>query len=152
MSTNKGKDVKQVETPSKDSEVEFGQGSFRFRDRMSLAPNIKTYINALGKDFRFLNAREFRNSGNLHHSYWVPFVVPQEERANMGANAEGNITRGDMILGVRDKRITKAHRKFLDERVAIQNGTAKSAAAQLRDQARKSGGSVGVIEGFDDNE
>jgi hypothetical protein len=125
-----------------------------FNNRLSLPQELKDKLKGEGKDWRFINSSEFKRNGNLHQSHWKPYVVTGAEASQFGAEASGMITRGDLLLAVRDKGMTKAHRTFLDKRNAIQQTSNKDAARKLRQAAMDYGVSeqTKIYEGYDDNE
>lgn len=125
-----------------------------FNNRLSLPKEVKQAINSAGLDFRFINATEFRTNGNQHRSHWRPYIVPKELAGVAGATADGMIVRGDLMLGVREKHITKAHRDHLDKRISVQNSATKQQGKELRKKAREYGVSdeTHIYEGYEDNE
>lgn len=125
-----------------------------FQNQLALSAPLRAKLKADGKDWRFLNATAFRTNGNVHRSHWKPLILQGEDIQTFGANASGMICRGDLILGIRDKAITAAHREFLNKRNALQGQVNKDQAAQLKKSAREYGVSeqTKVLEGYDDKD
>lgn len=126
-----------------------------FNNRLTLPTEFKEDLKKMNLDFRFINAMEFRAKGNQHRSHWKPYRVPNPEKyAIDGLNSEGMIQRGDLLLAVRDKKISSAHKKFLNERNQRYQGHNKAMAQELRKMARDAGVSdhVKIHEGYDENE
>ncbi len=121
-----------------------------FTNRLSLPDALKQRMTKEGLDWRFINAQQFRSEGNVHRSHWTPYIVKDSPLAN----AEGLIARGDLILGVRPKSVTDAHRKYLKGRNNLQKGHNKAAAQELKKMVRDAGLGEGsrVHEGYEEND
>lgn len=152
---NKGKETKPVSTPSRD----FDPTMYKFggQDLLSLDPTLQKAINDAGLDRRFMNAVNFRKQGG-HHNYWRALNVMSDlglGQGTFGSTPEGTIIRGDLVLGVRDKRVSKLHAEALAEARARLSGEQiqKSEAQKLRDHARNigMGAQASVHEGFEDD-
>lgn len=148
----KGKDVKKSEVGSKDPEIQgFNYDEF-FNNRLSLPKSLKDELTSKGLDWRFINATQFRSKGNMHQSHWVPYKP--EATGIVGTNAEGLIQRGDLILAVREKAVSKAHKEFLTKRNKLQSSANKEHARELRKMVQEAGaaGQAKVFEGYEENE
>lgn len=146
------KEKRSTERPNHDPNT---KGNFEYGNRLVLPEALKASLNEKGLDFRFLNASEFRASGNYHRSQWVPYKFDDaDEAAKYGATAEGVIARGDLVLGVRPKAITAKHREFLRERNRKYSQFNKTEAQKMRQHIKDSGlgGHVRVVEGDEDAE
>ncbi len=145
---NNSKDKRQVETPKRDPA--FISEEFTYHNALALPMELKQHLTEKGLDWRFLNANEFRKSGNYHRSHWKPFAVtPDTAELISTSTAEGLIQRGDLILGVRPKAISAKHREFLAERNRKYGNFAQDEAQKLRDDIRRKGLSgVRVEEGY----
>lgn len=148
------KDKKMTETPSRDPV--FTDEAFTYNNMLALPDSLKTYLTEKNLDWRFLNAREYRNAGNYHRSHWQPFkVTPDMSDLGITAvTAEGLIQRGDLILGVRTKAISARHKEFLTEKNRRLSGFNKTKAKELQEDIRRKGlnDSVKVDDSFDDDE
>lgn len=156
MSSN-GKETRPKETPNREPVFE-QEYKFNFRDRLQLPTALKKAITSLNMDWRFLNQSELRKSGGENHNYWRAFNISmlKGEKETFGATAEGTIQRGDLVLGVRPKAATKAHKAFLAEQNARLSGKSvqKADAEKLREHAKNIGLSrdqAVVHEGFEDD-
>lgn len=126
-----------------------------FNNRLSLPDAFKENLTKQNLDWRFINAEQFRIKGNQHRAHWKPYQVPNPKEVGIdGLTPEGLIQRGDLILAVRDKKVSTAHKKFLNERNQRYQGHNKQVASELRQMAREAGmsDSVKVYEGYDENE
>jgi hypothetical protein len=149
--SKQGKEVRPKETPNHDPNTSgFSYDEF-FNNRLSLPDTIKNELNDAGLDWRFINAAQFRNEGNVHRSHWKPYKFLSSPDL---ANAEGYLTRGDLILATRPKDVSKAHRKFLNERNKLQKNQNKADAQKMRQALRDNGmdGKARVFEGYEDND
>lgn len=149
---SKQKETRVKETPNFDPDI----SGFEFNDRLALPKELKEKLKEKGLDFRFINAQEFRRSGHYHRSHWRPLSVSTDLGlpSAFGANAQGEIQRGDLILGVRPKAVTAKHRAFLEERRRRYSNFNKSEAEQLRKYAKQAGlgDQVGISEGYEEND
>lgn len=149
------KEKRVTETPSHDSS--FGSVDFSFGTSILALPDaLKNYLTKLDMDWRFLNAQEFRNRGNVHRGHWQPFKAPKEASAEgmYGCNAEGLVQRGDLILGVRPKAITAKHKEHLADLRRPYSNFNKTEAQKMRRIAQESGlgNDVKVDEGYGNDE
>lgn len=146
------KEVKTKPEVNRDPSFErFDANEFSFANRLQLDSKIKKDLADKGLDYRFLNAAEFRANGGTHHSHWKPYKPDPKLEALV--NAEGIIARGDLILGVRPKKVTQAHRAFLAEKNGRYLGYSKEKAAEMRKDAARAGVSdqVKIHEGYEDD-
>lgn len=149
-----GKETKSKEVVSRDPEITgFSYDEF-FNNRLSLPDSIKEKLKAEGLDWRFINAAQFRQDGGIHKSHWRPYKASGEIATTQGVNAEGFIQRGDLLLAVREKKISKMHRSFLDQRNQRLKGINKQQADEFRQRIREEGrsGQVKVVEGYGSDE
>ncbi len=151
------KEKKPTQTPNRDPEIKFDRSQF-FQNRLSLPKALTDKINSEGLDFRFVNANEFRRNGNVHQSYWRPYVLTSgaQELGLTDVTAEGLIQRGDLILAVREKKITKAHKEFLADQNRMYSSASynKEKAKEMRALAKSHGVSdeTEIHEGYEDNQ
>lgn len=154
------KEKKPKESPSKDSDVQFGTDSQQYSRQsvLSLPKALKDYLKDQNLDFRFMNATEFRKYGGIHRAHFTAFEVPHELRSSLGGvfgvTADGLIQRGDAILGVRPKRIADARKAESDaQKKQLYRQTSVAAQAKkLKEHVDK--GSLAdetrIIEGYDE--
>ncbi len=152
---SKGKETKPTETPSYDST--FRDTEFAFNNKLGLPKELKEYLTSQGLDWRFLNAREYRENGNIHQAHWRAFKVPADKvgaEGFYGANAEGLVQRGDLILGVRTKAISAAHKEHINKRnqALYRQGSVEGQAKKLREVVKESSlaSETRVTEGYED--
>lgn len=148
-----GKEKKVKVKPASDPVLSLDANEF-FNNTLSLSDTLKSHMSENNLDWRFINITQFRAASNTHRSRWQPFTVPDAMRASCGATAEGLIQRGDVLLAVRDKAITAAHKKILADKTRRQSGYNKQAANELRQLARenKVQDQSKVYEGYEDND
>lgn len=126
-----------------------------YSNLLTLPAALKERMKAEGKDWRFIDANQFRADGQMHRSHWKPYIVAAEEdKRAFGANAEGVIMRKELILAVRDKAISRAHKDFVNKRNKAQNAYNKTQAQELKKAARDYGvdGETKIYEGYDEND
>lgn len=141
------KEKKVSEKANRDPGTEgFNPDSF-FMNRLSLPQSLKDKLTAEGLDWRFINANQFRQSGGMHTSHWVPYKFSQGE---FGSNAEGILQRGDVILATRPKAVTVAHKDYLKKRNDALSRVNKQHATELKKQLGAAGAKV--YEGYDEND
>lgn len=151
-----GKEKKNKESVNKDPIWSGPTDASDVTSRLALPKKLKDYLNSQGMDFRFLNATQFRASGNYHGRDWRPFDVRAAKSLGgetFGANAEGVIQRGDLILGIRPKNISAAHKERLAKKNAAYSAAnvAKTHAKQIKEQIRERGmGEYTRVEDGDD--
>jgi hypothetical protein len=152
---SKGKEIKKTEEPSRDST--FRDAEFAFNNKLGLPQELKDYLTSQGLDWRFLNAREYVANGNIHSGHWRAFKVPADKvnaEGFYGANAEGLVQRGDLILGVRTKAISAAHKEHINKRnqALYRQGSVEGQAKKLREVVKDSSLSAEtrITEGYED--
>lgn len=120
-----------------------------FQNKLSLNQIVKDHLSSKGLDWRFINAREYRNDGNIHSTGWAPYRFPKDSGCQDFVNNEDIIQRGDLILGVREKKVTAAYRRLLADKNQRYNAFNKSEAKKLRQMLREGGmGDSRVEEGY----
>lgn len=119
------------------------------QNRLSLNQTIKDHLSSKGLDWRFINGAQYRNEGNLHRSRWIPYVFPEDAGCKDFVNNEGLIQRGDLILGVRPKKLTAQYKTLLADKNKRYNAFNRAEAAKLRQMLREGGmGDSQVVEGY----
>jgi len=103
------------------------------------------YLKENGLEHRFIHQKEYLTKNNYHRSGWR--IVPDPEFP--GANAEGLIAIGDLVMAVKTVEAQEAHRRELARKRAIyanQPGLQKAAKRDLEKAMRSSGLDGEVIE------
>lgn len=146
------KETKVKETKKRDPIFEKFNASEWQDNRLALPQSLKEYLKEQGLDWKFINAREFRDRGNNHQGYWVPYPVPAELQVH--TTPERMILRGDLVLAVRPKAATKKYRDRLDARNRANANFNKEKAKELKQMAREAhvGDQVQVHEGYEEGE
>ena len=128
-----------------------------FNNRLSLPSELKQKLTSEGLDWRFINALQFREGGNMHRSHWKPYKIDNPQSVGiMNTTAEGFLTRGDLVLATRPKVITRKHKEFLAKRNAAYSGVNynKTVAQEMKKIARDYNveEQVKVYEGYEEND
>lgn len=146
----KGKEVRPTEAKSHDVDLSQFDFSERFDNRLALSKQLKDQLNREGLDWRFINATSFRRNGNMAKFYWRPYKVETQVPEAYGLNSEGYVQREDLILAVRPKAASQAHKKYLAERRQLYKNINKQHADELRSSAKAAGANVKILEGYED--
>jgi hypothetical protein len=106
-------------------------------------------------EYRWIDAKKFQESGNMHKNNWQVYVAGRDKEApsskwDYGYSSDGTIRRGTVILAYRPKVVGEAHRMKLKERAALFSGKKKKRAQELREQMRDEDIDSTVSEGYDD--
>lgn len=120
------------------------------KDKLALTDKQKTYLENNGLVGRFLWRKEYLKNSNFHQSGWQ--VIPDADMP--GANAEGLIVVGDLVLGVKTVAANAARKAEVQAKVDRQSGTNVIRAEKVKlQQAMSNAGIKGkVIEGFEESE
>ena len=131
-------------------DTDFDINFFRSQSVADLAPEITKHLKEQGLVGRWLNKKRYNDNG-MHPSRWRPYKLPEamaKDSFAFGANADGYLVRGDMILGVRSVKENAQHRKFINHKTTIQSGEQKKAAGELKAML---GDDAKVYEGYEEN-
>jgi len=121
-----------------------------FKNRLRVPTAILEELERKGMDHRWINYSDYIKNGYFHKSHWEPYKpAGNVDDKQFGKDVNGYIRRGDLILGIRSKEVTAAHKEFLANKNRIYKNYAKTAANKLRSDLRGKGK---VYEGYDDNE
>lgn len=124
-----------------------------FNNTLKVPPAVAADIESKGLSYRWKNANEYRKNYNTMQGYWTPYTAPQNLREmEIGANPEGKLIRGDLILAVRPEGATKAYRAHLDKRNRAHADYNKQKAQELRKSAAAAGEGIQIHEGYEDND
>lgn len=119
------------------------------RDRLALSDKQKSYLEANGLVGRFLWRKEYERNNNFHRSGWK--VIPDSDMP--GANAEGLVIVGDLVLGVRTEKQNAAHKADIAAKTARQSPAAvqKAKKAELQQALQNAGLKGKIVDGYDEN-
>jgi hypothetical protein len=150
------KDKRPIEVSNKDPQFIVPHFSITTGDKLSLPPDLKKMLHEAGFDYRFLNASEFRANSNHHRGGWQPFRAKADDASKgmYGVTPEGIVQRGDLILGIRPKKMSEEHRKVLANKRSIYTNFSKTQAKQLKQQIKDAGlgDQMSVSEGYDEDD
>lgn len=122
---------------------------------LEVPKEIKEFCQEKNWDYRWLNSKQYAEKGGRHDAHWQALNI---SAANIklstmawGKRADGYLYYGDLVLGVRPKKLTAAHNKALKEKADRLVKSAPTRGAQeLKDTMRRAGIKGKVFEGFDD--
>jgi hypothetical protein len=137
-------------------------GGYYSQDILQVPAELAKEIADLGLECRWVDAKEFVDSGNFHKHDWQPYKRAKTEETaaakeyaifKYGNDAEGYIRRKSLILAVRPISLGDSHRAFIQERSRRYHGDLKKRQVeQMREVARRSGASSSsVFEEDEDN-
>jgi hypothetical protein len=119
------------------------------KDKLALSEKQLEYLENNGLTARFLWRKEYTKNSNFHASGWQ--VIPDSDMP--GANAEGLVVVGDLVLGVRTKAASAAHRNSVNEKTARQStgNVIKTEKAKLQQAMVNAGIKGKIIEGYEES-
>lgn len=143
---------KQVETKKKDPIWDAEGFEEFYNNQLSISADLKEEMRSQGLDWRFINQATFRKSGNRHKNLWRPYNVKARSPidAFSGIDPEGVLTRGDLVLAVRPKKVTEAYKAKVDARNRANAGYNKQKAQEMRQMAKEAGVDMVVEDSYDD--
>ena len=109
-------------------------------DDLEIDQELKKELEDYELDYRWINFKEFKRLG-FHKRDWKPYK--RESKPNntvvFNIDADGLMTRDDLVLAVRPKSHTAAHREYLDSINKKKEGIIKQKTEQFRRDVKKSG-------------
>lgn len=131
-------------------------GEFGMQD---LDPQLKQELSELGLVPRWINAKQYLGSGNVHRSGWKAYRVKPKKDADiggidftLGVSPEGYIIRNDLLLAVKTIESHEKYKAQVRKRTEAQEVTDAERAEEMRENARKAGVKARIYEGYDENE
>lgn len=128
---------------------------FRKRNLLDIPPAIQKDLEKKSLEARWIDSQEFSKNGNMHMNSWEVYFKPDDifnsESNFLGATPDKTVKRGTLVLAVRPKAHSEAHRKDLQERAQRHSLTQSSMAGELRQMARQRGLKSRVTEGYEEN-
>lgn len=130
-----------------------------YDDLLAIDPALKAEIAAKGFEYRFIRAKKYVEDGAYHKMGYRPYKRDPVEKKDghtfeFGADPEGYLRRGDLILAVKPKALVERDRAKIRARTEAYNNVVqrnKEAAEDLRRTVSDAGGTIGVSEGDDDD-
>ncbi len=126
-----------------------------FNNRLQIPVDVADEAAAKNLVLRWINAKEFRNNQGMHKSYWQIFkadCLKSSKDSIYGADPEGILRRGDLILGCRSRELHEAHQGALEDRNRAYKQHNKKAAQKMRQDAARAGVDIKIHEGYYENE
>jgi hypothetical protein len=119
-----------------------------FMNELELDPILLKELKEKGLAYRFINGTHYRKNGS-HRARWIPYK--RETKSELfGADPDGFVRRGDLILAVKPEQAAQMHKQLLKQRAQAQSNAVinKTHAEQFREMAKESGVKTQVSEGF----
>lgn len=108
--------------------------------------DIEAFLEKEGLAPRYVNIETVRGYGGIHPKGWIPFKLPEEIRKArggdiFGADPDGFLRKGDLVLAYKKKEAAEHHRAWLDQEAEDNrvNNVRKKNIEQLKDQIKDSG-------------
>lgn len=122
-----------------------------FGNEFELPSAIKQALKDQGLVARFVNASKFRDEYSVHRGGWQVYNARAGGvlKSLQGADPEGIIRRGDLVLAVRTVDASLKHKKVLKQMNGQLKNINKLKAEELRDSAKAAGVEATVIEGYE---
>jgi protein tyrosine phosphatase len=123
---------------------------YQSRNRLELNEKQKDYINANDLEVRFIYKKDYIKNNNFHRTGWKVIADPEFP----GANAEGVVEVGDLVLAVKTKESQAYHRKELQRRSDVMGnvkGIQKKAREELESRAKDAKLNVRIHEGYEED-
>lgn len=129
---------------------------------MDISDDLRAEIESKGLEMRWIDAKEFMHSGNMHKHHWKPYkrtTAPNQGAAEshdilswtLGNDAEGYIRRRGAVLAVRPKELGDAHRAHIAQKTERLHGRSVEQAAEgIKETARRGGVKTSVDTNFDE--
>lgn len=121
-----------------------GTGDFVFtpRNPLDIPEALKKEIESKGLEYRWLDAKQMADHGNLHKNYWEIYRRDPDVDGDIGvfnSSPDKTIRSGTVILGVRPKRVGDGHRQHLEESRKRQNRALRNAGRAFSEELRQRG-------------
>lgn len=127
-----------------------------FVNTLELGPELRDELKAAGLKPRFVDYIRLKANDGLHTKGWKIYKRPKRDTIDkqefrIGADPNGYVRRGSMVLAVKSEKEWGAHRALLNHRASTLKGNfAKQQADELRQMAKEHGVKTKIVEGYDD--
>ena len=124
--------------------------TYENRERLALTQPQKDYLEQNGLVARYLKRKEYLANNNFHRSNWKVVQDPDMP----GANADGEVIVGDLVLGVKTKEGQRKHREALERKnraYSSPSAVQKKARAELESAMREGNVKGRIHEGYEEN-
>lgn len=128
-----------------------------FGNHLSIPEDVQKELDEQGLHGRWLNAKTLHSNQGYHPKGWSVYrrkSVDKDATAfKFGADPDGIIRRGDLILGVKTKEKYENHKAFLESKAQRYSNVNSNHADELRSLMGTAGlKKAKVFEGYDENE
>ncbi len=127
-----------------------------FGNALGLDPNIVKALRDKGLVHRFISAPKLMSSGGYHARGWRPIKLKEIEGYGtidtFGADPDGYLRRGDLVLAVRSKELNDKHKAYLAQEGARGKNIQKKQADELRQFVKGNDLGMEIIEGYEDED
>lgn len=124
-----------------------------FGNSLGIDPELAATLKAKGLAWRFISYPQLQKMGGTHARGWKPYKPDSGKIDNhtfqVGADPEGFIRRGELILAVRPIELNEKHKQYLAQEAARTKGFQASKVEELREMVRDVPG-MEVHEGYED--
>lgn len=121
------------------------------RDKFAITKNQREYLEANGLAHRFIQEKQYLLANNFHRTGWT--VISDVDMP--GANADGVVRIGDLVLAVKTQENQAAHRSALkkkSDRYSNQKEANKKAAEELKQRMAEARLSGQIHVGYEEND
>lgn len=128
-----------------------------FGNSLKLDPELEAELDAKGLEGRFVDYKKLVEFAGYHKHGWTPYkrdisATIGSADFKFGADPDGLVRRGTVVLAVKPKEKVQIHRDFLKQKAQKYSQSNKNLAQEMRDYVRRDGSSAEVLEGWDSNE
>lgn len=127
-----------------------------FINTLGLSADLRAELSEQGLVGRFVDYKKLKDNDGLHTKGWRIYKRPKRDTIDsqefrFGADPNGYVRRGSLVLAVKSETEWKAHRNLLDHKAkTLKSNFAKTQAEELRQMAKEHGVKTKVVEGYDD--
>lgn len=127
-----------------------------FSNRFQIPPDVEADLETRGMEARWISFPKYTQNGNTHGKGWTLYKRPAggggADQFLLGTSPDGIIQREEMVLACRKKEWGDQHRAYLRSRADMQVGNfKKNQAEELRQMAKDSSDTLGVVEGYEED-
>lgn len=130
-----------------------------FGNALAIPADVQRELDEKGYEGRWVDAQKLYAFSGYHPKEWVPYKQERKKDSGaptdlkFGADPEGVIRRGTMILAVKRKEDAERHRAYLKHKASLVSNKQlqRAQAESLRKMARDHGADMTVDEGYEDD-
>lgn len=126
-----------------------------YQDKLEVPAEIQAELLKQGLHGRWLNRTQLQKSFGFHRSGYRPYIHKDAKGNTLGSknpfsgtDAEGLISRGDMVLGVKSIEDYHEHKEHIKYLTKLTQGYNKRAAQELQELSNTYGVETDIDEGY----